>query len=215
MNQIISDKIEAFFTQYKKQSYKKEEILIRAGDDPSGVFYLTEGAVKEYAISKKGDELVINIFKPVAFFPMSWAINGTPNEYFFEAISDVEIWKAPKEKTRIFIKDNPDVLYDLMSRVYKGTDGLLAKITYLMSGSAYERLIKELIIQAQRFGKKNGDTLTLQIVEKDLAAQAGMTRETISREIHHLKEKGLITFEKNTLCILNREKLEKELSDGL
>lgn len=206
MDSTIAKKIDLFFTQFKRQTYKKGEILIRADDNPSGIFYLKEGYVKEYAISKKGDEIVVNVFKPIAFFPMSWAINDTPNTYYFEAVTNVELFRAPKEKVIDFIKNNPDVLYDLTSRVFKGTDGLLTRMTYLMSGNAYARLITELIIHAKRFGK------AAHISEKDLADQSGTTRETVSREIKKLKNKGLITFIQHTLVIKDLQKLEEELT---
>ncbi len=67
----IEEKVLVFFQHYKKQNYKKGELLIRADDQPQGIFYLKSGTVKVYAISKKGDELVVNLFKPKAFFPMS------------------------------------------------------------------------------------------------------------------------------------------------
>ncbi|EKD65373.1 MAG: transcriptional regulator, Crp/Fnr family [uncultured bacterium] len=205
MDLKIQKKIDEFFTRFKYQKYKKGEILVRADDDPPGIFYLKSGRVKEYAISKKGDELVVNMFKPISFFPMSWAINNTPNMYFFEAIIDIEVWRAPKDKVLEFIKANPDVLCDLLSRVYRGTDGMMTRMTYLMAGNAYARLITELIIHAKRFGNP------LRISEKDLAASSGMTRETISREMKTLKDKGLVSFQKNTLTIKNLKELENEL----
>ena len=214
MDKKIADKIDNYFKQFKHQIYRKGEILIRADDDPPGVFYLTSGYVKEYAISKNGDELIINVFKPIAFFPMSWAINLTPNEYFYEAVTDAEVWRIPKEKVVNFIKNNPDVLYDLMSRVFHGTDGMLTRMTYLMAGKAYARFIIELIIHAKRFGEKENGTIKIKISEKDLAAQAGMTRETVSREMKILKDKKFVLFTKNTLVINDLNKLEKELAEG-
>lgn len=208
MDNKISGKLESFFTQFKHQEYKKGEILIRADDDPSGVFYLKEGIVKEYAISKKGDELVVNVFNPVAFFPMSWAINETHNQYFFEAMTDLDLFRAPKEKVIEFIKTNPDVLYNLMSRVYKGIDGILTRMTYLMAGNAYARLITELIIHVKRFGT------SLPISEKDLASQSGMTRETVSRQMKILKDKGLVVFNKNIFTVVDPKKLEEELGES-
>ena len=205
MDLKIQKKIDEFFTRFKYQKYKKGEILVRADDDPPGIFYLKSGRVKEYAISKKGDELVVNMFKPISFFPMSWAINNTPNMYFFEAIIDIEVWRAPKDKVLEFIKANPDVLCDLLSRVYRGTDGMMTRMTYLMAGNAYARLITELIIHAKRFGNP------LRISEKDLAASSGMTRETISREMKTLKDKGIVSFQKNSLTIKNLKELENEL----
>jgi CRP/FNR family cyclic AMP-dependent transcriptional regulator len=211
MNEPVAQKVQSFFTQFKHQLYKKGEVLVRADENPSGIFYLKEGIVKEYALSRNGDEVVVNIFKSGAFFPMSWAINNSANKYFFGAISPVEVYKAPKEKVIEFIKTEPDVLYDLLRRVYIGTDGLLTRLTYLMSENAYARLIAELIIHAKRFGKGE-NTIEIHLSETDLAAQSGMTRETVSREMKILKEKGLVKLEKKILLIKNLDILEKELN---
>ena len=58
MDEVLASKIDAFFNKFKHQVYKKGEILIRADDNPSGIFYLKSGGVKEYCISKKGEEIV-------------------------------------------------------------------------------------------------------------------------------------------------------------
>ena len=146
---------------------------------------------------------------------MSWAVNQTPNLYYFEAMTDVEAYRVPKEEAIQFIRENPDVLYDLLKRVYKGTDGLLTRMTYLMAGSAYGRLITELILHAGRFGMKRGSGVALQLSEMEIAAQSGMTRETVSREIKLLKEKGIVSFEKGHLVIQSMEMLEEELLGGV
>lgn len=213
MDEQIQSKLETFFSQFKKQTYRKGEILIRADDDPPGVFYLTNGQVKMYLISRKGDEVVLNIFRPISFFPMSWAINQTNNNYYFEAMTEVEVWRAPREQVITFVKENPDVLYNLISRLYKGIDGMLTRMAYLMSGNANARLLSELIISAKRFGKvaTNGSTVVT-LTEKDLGTQTGLTRETVSREMKVLKDKGIVTFEKNQLVIKSLEELEETLT---
>lgn len=215
MDEAIQKKVEAFFSQYYHQTYKKGEILVRVDENPRGVFYLKEGYVKQYAISKKGEEVVVNIFKPIAFFPMSWAINNTPNLYFYEAITNLSIWRAPRDKVITFIKLNPDVLYGLMSRVYRGIDGVFMRMVHLMSGSGYSRLLLELMIQSKRFGKPKENAIEITVSEKELAAQSGMTSETISRAMKILKDKHLVTYRKSILRIPDVKKLEKELAEAL
>ena len=212
MDDMVQKKLEDFFTQFKVKQYKKGEILIRADDNPSGIFYLQQGTVKMYLISRNGDELVLNLFKPISFFPMSWGINDTANLYYFEAMDSVTVFRAPKEKVLVFLKENPEVVYDLLARIYRGLDGVLSRMAYLMAGNAYARLVTELLITAKRFGTVGKDGVKFTVTEKDLSASAGMTRETVSREMKILKDKGLVTFQKNILLINKIEDLEKELT---
>lgn len=211
MEEIIQKKIETFFKQFKNIHFKKGEIIIRAEDTPTGIFYLSSGCVKEYAISKKGEEVVVTIFKPDSFFPMSWAVNDTLNEYYFEALEDSEVWRAPRNDVLNFLKQDPEVLFDLLSRVYSGVDGLLSRMTHLMSSNAYDRLLVELLLYAKRFGKTETN-IEIDISERELAAQTGMTRETISREMKVIKENGLVQESNKKLSIVSVEKLQQELS---
>ncbi|HVZ58977.1 MAG TPA: Crp/Fnr family transcriptional regulator [Patescibacteria group bacterium] len=214
MTQAIKSKLDTFFNQHHKHSYKKGELLIRAGDEPQGIMYLVNGRVKVYTISRKGEEVIVNIFKEGSFFPMSWALDSLPNRYFFEALTPVEVWRAPKQDVIDFLHREPEVLFDLLTRVYSGMEGVLLRMAYLMGEDAYTRLVSELLITAKRFGQKNSDqTLTLELSEKDLAAQTGMTRETVSREMKKLKQKKLINLKKDTMVIANLSHLEAELEN--
>ncbi len=217
MDETISSKIENFFTTGQHKTFKKGEVLIRADEEPAGIFFLKQGTVKMYSISENGDELVLNIFKPYSFFPMSWAVNSTKNKYFFEAINDLEVWRMPKEAVLTFLWDNPDVLFDLLRRVYSGIDGLLLRMAYLKSGQAYRRLINEILIYAKRFGDKTDheSKAAITITEKELASHIGITRETVSREMKKLKNKGFVSFSKNNAMFIDIEGLESELTSEL
>lgn len=100
---------------------------------------------------------------------------------------------VPVDEALEFVKDNPDVAMDLLSRIYRGMDGACsAGVVHLMSGPARSRLLYELIIECRRSGKKAKEgSYTLDTSEVDLAACSGLSRETVSREVHKLKEAGL------------------------
>lgn len=213
MNSTIQKKLDSFFFQFTHKKYTKGEILIRADENPSGVLYLTKGHVKVYCISEKGDEIILNSFQPISFFPMSWAINDVPNRYFYEALDEVSLYQAPKNEVLTFVKKNPDVLFDLLGRVFKGVDGMLMRMAYLMGGNAHTRLITEIIIAAKRFGTQNDIGIVVNTSEKDLALQTGLTRETVSREMSVLKKKGLVSFNKKVLKIMDMDTLTAELSE--
>ena len=216
MTEDIAHKIEEFFAQYRLRSYAKGQILILNGDTTDSIYYLIKGSVKQYDVTYRGDEIILNMFKPPAFFPMSIAINHTPNPYIFEADTDIELRQAPAEEVVEFIKANPDVMYDLLSRLYKGVDGLLGRTAHLMGSSAKSRLIYELILEARRFGTPQEDgSCLLGINEKDLGARAGLSRETVNREVHKLKDEDLIAIRNKAILIKNMADLEKKLGREL
>ncbi|MGB4966409.1 MAG: Crp/Fnr family transcriptional regulator [Microgenomates group bacterium] len=213
MEPAIQKKLDAFFSQHKQQKFKKGEILIRADSQPSGILYLTKGTVKQYAISMQGVEQLLTIYKPFSFFPMIWAINDTPNTHYFEALSEVTVWNAPKNSVVAFIKKEPEILYDLLSRLYRGMGTLLSRIEYFMTGSAYQKVVFTILNTAARFGEKQTQTsgVILHTTHKEIAAFSGLTKETISRESRKLQERGLIENTNHIIIIKNMRKLEAEL----
>lgn len=216
MKDEVAKKIEDFFKQYRVRRFNKGYILMYADNEPPGVFHLVSGQVRQYDISSSGAEVVVNVFKPPAFFPMSWAINKTPNQYFFEAESSVTIRMAPADEAVEFIKSNPDVMFDLLSRVYSGADGLLRRMAHLMGSSASTRLLYELLIAGRRYGKEQPDgSLIIPISEEELAKRAGLSRETVSRELGKIKKMDLASVSRKGFSIKDLSKLEKELGSNL
>ena len=212
MDSTISRKIDQFFSKYPKRSYPKDQIIIFAGENPDKVYYIVEGKVAQYDISYRGDEVITNIFKPPAFFPMSNAINGTDNHLFFKTEIDTVVHLAPQADVVAFLKANPDVMLDLLGRVYRGIDGVLSRVLHLMSGTARSRLIYELIVECRRFGHTEPrGGFVLDTHEKDLAARSGLSRETVSREMKRLKEQSIIAITSDGIHVLDLARLESLL----
>lgn len=219
MNATADDsasKVTAFFSQYKLRTFGKGQVLIFDDDDAPYVFHLVSGQVKMYDTTYRGDEVILNIFKPPAFFPMSLAINKTHNPYIYEAETVVEARRAPADEVVAFLHANPDVTFDLLSRLYKGVDGLLGRMAHLMSGSAKSRLAYELVIECRRFGKQQKDgSCLLATKEVELAGRAGLSRETVSREMQKLIAAGYVTTSPQGLRVSNVDTLEQELGTHL
>ncbi len=208
----MADKIDEFFSRFPERTYPKGQILIFADENPEYIFYITSGKVIAYDISYRGDEVITNIFKQPAFFPMAWAINRTPNRYFYKTDAATTLRIAPIEETLNFLKANPDVTLDLLGRVYRGMDGILGRLVHLMSGTAKSRLLYELLIECRRFGDiKSDGSCVLTITEQAIAMRAGLSRETVSREMRKIKDAGLVSLDKNSLTIHNVAAIESDL----
>lgn len=205
---------ETFYKQFTTRNYKKGEMLIRADDDPQGIFCLTKGYVRQYTISKTGFELTLHILKPISYFPMVWAINGTPNVYYFEALTPVEVGRAPRDEVVNFIKDKPTVLFELLSELIEDYAESLARIEHLIFSDAYRRVISVLLYIAKHFGEKNSSGIIVyhRFTQQDIATLVGVARETASNELVKLEKKGLIKQVDHSIVFENINNLELELS---
>jgi CRP-like cAMP-binding protein len=93
-------------------------------------------------------------------------------------------------------------------------DGLLGRMSLLMRSSAKNRLIYELVIEARRFGENHKDGgYKLDISEISLGARAGLSRETVSREMHKLKYSGLIEIRAKSIIVKDLSLLEDKLGN--
>jgi CRP/FNR family transcriptional regulator len=206
----VTAKVHEHFSKFPRREYPKGQILVFADENPEHIFYVTKGRIRKYDVSYRGDEVIISIFKQHSFFPMSWAINHTPNKFFYKTETPVELHVVPTDDALEFLKANPDVMLDLLSRLYRGLEGFYGRMVHLMSGTARSRLLYELIIEARRFGEKlPDDKYVLQANETDLAARSGLSRETISREMKKLKSQGLVDVTKNKIVIHDLDALKR------
>jgi len=191
-------------------------MLIRADDDPQGIFCLTKGYVRQYTISKAGFELTLHILKPLSYFPMVWAVNGTPNVYYFEALTPVEVGRAPRDQVVGFIKDKPNVIFALMSELLEDYAETLTRIEHLVFSDAYRRVISVLLYVAKHFGEKNDKGIIVhhRFTQQDIATLVGIARETASNELVKLGQKGLVKYIDHSMLFENVKKLELELSSN-
>jgi CRP/FNR family cyclic AMP-dependent transcriptional regulator len=214
MTANITPKVVGFFARYPLRIFDKRQLLIRPEESLPGVFYLVEGRVSEYDVTPVGNEVVVNVFKPGAFFPMSTALNNTPNDYFFEASTKVKAHIAPPADAVQFLQDNPDVALDLLKRVYQGVDGVLRRTAHLMGGDAKHRLLFEILNAAYRFGEpqKNG-SLLIPLNESELGRQSGLARETVNRNMQALKKDGLLEVNHTGILVADLKKMEALLGN--
>lgn len=184
-------------------------MILRGGDTPQGVYFINKGYIKDYSISKEGEELTLIIFKPEDFFPIRWVFNDKPNQHYFEAMTIVELRRCSKEDFIAFIKTNPEVFLELTKHIVLRLGGMMQRMEYLAFGNAYEKVSSIIMICAERFGEKNGEEISIPmpLTHKDLAMLVGMTRETVSIEVKKLEKKGIIDYKKHLIIVKDIKKL--------
>lgn len=212
MKKQAFERLEDFFSQFKKLSFKKGETILRAEENPKGVFYLKKGYAKLYSLSKNAQELIFIIYKPEDFFPSIWPVIGTPVIYYTEAMTDVEVFVAPRDEFLKFIKKDSEVLFEITSRILTRFGGVLNRMEYAIFGNAYNKVVSIILICAERFGTNFKGSILIQVplTHQDIANLLGVARETVSIEMKKLQEKGFIVHKGKFLVVKNIYGLKKE-----
>jgi CRP/FNR family transcriptional regulator len=196
--------IREFFAQFPKISLGKKEVIVRAEEEPSGVFYLVKGNIRMYSITEDGKELTLNIYKPDTYFPAIWAFTDLQNDYYFEAINNCQVYKAPKSKLLQFVAENPAVLADISRRLLRGMNSLIIRIQGLLQEDSYNKVKSVLSYLSGRFGKRDNNgslIIDLPVTHSDIANLGFMARETASIELGKMEKQGIISYKKKIITI--------------
>jgi CRP-like cAMP-binding protein len=197
------------FHQGTRLTYKKGEFVIRPGELPSGVFYISHGLVKAYDITKYGEENLLIIRKKGDVLGLTWAITGERRNIIYATLAPTELFQITREQFINVLRDTPEAalpLVDMLVDMYRLHSERILNLEYR---SVRERLISFLLTTAKRFGKqgKNGIVLDVPLRHQDIASSISATRETASRELAALERLGLIARDKQsivTICDMQR-----------
>lgn len=202
------EEIKKFFEAHSKIAFQKGDVIIRTEEEPVGVYYVSKGNIRMYTITEDGKELTLNILKPGTYFPAIWAFTDIKNNYYFEAINNCDVYRAPRIELLKFVEDNPAVLADISRRLLRGMNSLIVRVQGLLEEDSYTKVKSVLSYLSGRFGKSDGDgkiVIDLPVTHADIANLGYMARETASIELGKMQKQGLIDYKRKVIKIIKSE----------
>lgn len=213
---ITNQKLIEFFNSARHRKFSKGELVL-TGEDPSGVMCIQKGYVQVYSISDDGDRYVHILYKVGELFPLIWAVQNIRRRVFYEAASDVVVAEAPKEDFLKFIKNDAQVIYDVLAQLAEQFYVFADRLDNLEYKSAHERVIYRLVFLASRFGERKGKSVTIQapLTHEMISESINLARETVSREIEKMEGERLLSRKNGYIRINDIEKIGKEFGDPI
>lgn len=210
----MAELVEVFRTRGVKQVYRKGDFIIRPGEFPPGVFYIYEGLVKAYDITKYHEENLLIIRKEDEVFPLIWALMGQERQVIYQALAPTVTWQIKRETFLEFIESQPDTLAPLLDMTIEMYRLHSERILNLEYRTVRERIISFLLTMATRFGRQTEDGLLIEapLRHQDIASSVNATRETTSRELSALERKGLLVNKQSLILLKDVEALRKHLN---
>ena len=106
--------VEFFRAHGVTQNFRKGDYVIRQGDAPHGVFYIYQGLVKAYDITKYNEENLLIIRKQDEIFPLIWALTGHEHNIIYQALAPTTTLRIDRKDFLDLLKKHPDTLMPLL-----------------------------------------------------------------------------------------------------
>ncbi|HET9850050.1 MAG TPA: Crp/Fnr family transcriptional regulator [Candidatus Saccharimonadales bacterium] len=196
-----------------KLTYRRGEYIIRPGETPSSVFYIEEGLVKALNISKYGEENLLIIRKSQEIFPLIWALTGQEREIIYQAITPTIVRRIDRQTYLKYLHGHPSAMppiLDMVTEMYRIHSERILNLEYR---TVRERLISFLISTCHRLGEQTeeGMRINAPLRHQDIASSINASRETASRELAKLEQRGLIKTKQFYITLLDVPALQSLL----
>lgn len=164
-----------------------------------------------YILSESGQEITMQFFKPILYLTMIYAYSGAENHFYFEAITPVEMYKAPVAETMAFFTKNSEVARAVIGNVMLAFIDLMEQTGSLLSGDAYNKVAAMVLSLSNRTEKEGGNYAKIDfgITHKLIASLTGLTRETVTLQMLKLEKEGLIVNKSKKVTVVNKKGLLK------
>jgi CRP/FNR family transcriptional regulator, cyclic AMP receptor protein len=203
----------SLFSHATTMRLKTDEVLFLVGDTGDGCYRVKDGLLKVTMVSQAGSERILAFLGPGAIVGEMSIIDRLPRSASVVAVRPAVLSFLSSADFKAFAKKHPQVyesLVTLLAARLRETDTTICAGTFLPLRGRVACTLLEL---AQEFGQDVGSSRIVihqKIGQSDLAAMAGMARESLNRILNDWKRRKLVSQLSGYYCIENKAQLQKE-----
>lgn len=185
---------------------KRNEIVFMEDDPYAGLYLVLSGRVKAFKTNPEGKEQIIHLLGPRELFADVPLFTGGPYPVTAQALEDTRLLFIPQQAFVDLLHGNPEICMRMLGAFAKRMRQLVNLVESLSLKEVTARLARYLAEEAKR---TSHTTLTLPISKATLAAFLGTIPETLSRSLHELENRGLISVQGKQIVIRNQSQLQQ------
>lgn len=186
--------------------YDRGDIIILAGQEGGGLYFVRRGLVKVFKTSEEGKEQTLRLIGPGSTFNDVPALDGGPNPASVMAMEPTVVYAISGERLRRLIGESPGVAEAAVRMLATALRSLVSLVEDLSFRHVRERVAKILLEQDER-----NDAASQQpphrLTQQEMAALAGTAREMVGRAIKELEGAGAIRSVRGQITVVNRDRL--------
>lgn len=214
VNHLISvtygkDYLEELRTGRDVSRYKKKQIVYSEGNHPSRLFYVQKGKVKTFKQNEDGKEFIVGLYTEGDFLGYIPLMEGRIYQETAEALDDTELLVIPRSEFEELLGSNPQVMKKFMSILASNINEKAGQLLAIAYNSLRKKVADTLITLDRTYNKTHDQNFCIDISRENLAAMAGVAKESLIRMLGELKDEKLISMDGAKIRIMNYNRLEQ------
>jgi len=203
-------KVKKFFSQFPVKKYPKGHIILNKGDKFENIYFIKSGFVRAYTTSPKG-EITLNLFRPLFYLSIIHSISNHKNEFFFQAITPVEVNIVPYSEFKKFLATDQDLKNLIMEFFFNSLMNYVINQGNILMGNAQNKVASVLLQLTHDYGDIKNSKLVINFpaTHRIIANLVGLTRETTSVQMSKLQKADIISTKRTQFTVNDLEKLKK------
>ena len=182
---------------------RRAERILGRGDHLEGLYTVFEGNLKLYMLSCNGDERVLRILRPGQTFGEAIMFNAIPSPVFVECLSPAKLGYFPRQIVTKALSSNPKFTVSMLRSMSVIMSELIHDLETCCLQNALQRTVNYLLREADAAPPPHVQ-VQLPAPKAVVASTLNISAETFSRELHRLKDLGLLEINRRTIYLRDR-----------
>lgn len=191
------------------KKYKKRQTVYTEGSHPTKLFYVLEGKIKTTKSNEEGKELVTGLYGPGDFLGYDAVLEGVAYKESAEAMEESALATIPREDFEELITGDSGIMQEFIRWFSKHISEKENQLVGLAYHSLRKKVADALVMVERKYNTSREGEFSFDINRDNLAAIAGIAKESLIRTLTGFKNEKLIDIKNGRIYILNKKKLEK------
>lgn len=195
--------IDRFLAHCHRRKYPAKSTIIRAGDKPDVLYYITKGSMTVLIEDDAGREIVLAYLNPGDFFGEMGLFNeGAGRSAWVRARGECELAEISYNRFRQVAHDDPEILFALAAQMaarLRTTSRKVGDLAFLDVTGRIARTLLDLTKEPDAMTHPDG--MQIRVTRQELGRIVGCSREMAGRVLKALEEQGLISVKGKTIVV--------------
>ena len=187
---------------------RRKEMIFMEGDSPNYLYFIVSGKIKIFKSNEWGKEYIVDIQKSGDFFGYIALLEDGNHKESAMAIDNTEIALIPRNDFFQLLHSNKEVSIKFIKYISSSLAEAEDKLLKLAYNSARKRVAEALLFVYRKYKEEGKTDFTFSLNRENISALAGISPESVSRNLTDFREEGLIHTENGTIKIVDYKKLE-------